>query len=92
VIDLDDGASRIADGPVLSGRVVGGGGACAGQGKTSLVPPRRKLTSSSVLSRVTVDKLSPICRTFASDSATNLDSNNGIPRFQGLLSRRFRAR
>ena len=46
VVDLDDGATRVAGGPVLSGRAVDGGGVCAGQGKPPSCPhetnnPRR---------------------------------------------------
>jgi hypothetical protein len=69
MVDLDDRAALGAGGPVLSRRVIDGGGVCAGQGK-----------SSSRHSRAAVDKQSRIRRSFASDSATNLHFYNGIPR------------
>jgi hypothetical protein len=73
MVDLYDRAALGAGGPVLSRRVIDGGGVCAGQGK-----------SSSRHSCAAVDKQSRIRRSLASDSATNLHSYNGIlrpPRF-----------
>jgi hypothetical protein len=83
VVDLDDRATRVAGRPAI-GRLVGGGGVCAGQGETSFVPQgREKLLfewGSRPCSGAAVGKPWPIGRTFASDSATNLHFDGGIPR------------
>ena len=39
MVDLDDRAALGAGGPVLSRRLICGGGVCAGQGESSLKPP-----------------------------------------------------
>jgi hypothetical protein len=69
MVDLYDWAAFDAGGPVLSRRVIDGGGVCAGQGN-----------SSSRHSLAAVDKPSRIGRSYASDSATNLHFYNGILR------------
>jgi hypothetical protein len=84
VVDLDDWATRIAAGGPVLGRLVGGGGVWAGQGETSYVPSGREMLlfelNSRLCSGTAVGKPWPIIRTFASDSATNLHFDGGIPR------------
>jgi hypothetical protein len=99
VVYLDDGATRAAGGAVLCRGLASGGGVCAGQGETSLVPPDGKSGCSKAdvrqRSRAAVLELWPIQRPFASDSATNLQFYNRIPRHEVAeeqIPRRHRGR
>jgi hypothetical protein len=80
VIDLDDGAARVAGRPALAGRGNCRGGVGAGQDDllvpgTKAAPPRADIARRYPCA---VGKPSPMSATFASDSASNLHLDRGF--------------
>jgi hypothetical protein len=71
MVDLDDGLALALGRPVPAGGLVSGGGVCTDQGRASL-------SIAAVNHCGRHDQQSSIPTAFASDSATNLHSDNGI--------------